>query len=45
MISEEQTQDATIILRGVHKWYDQFHVLKNIDLTVQNGERIGKSVV
>lgn len=39
-MSEVENQEPTIILRGVHKWYDQFHVLKNIDLTVQNGERI-----
>jgi general L-amino acid transport system ATP-binding protein len=25
---------------GVHKWYGQFHVLKNINLTVHKGERI-----
>ena len=25
---------------GVHKWYGQFHVLKDIDLTVNKGERI-----
>lgn len=37
---DENSQEPTIVLRGVHKWYDQFHVLKNIDLTVQNGERI-----
>ncbi len=24
----------------VHKWYGQFHVLKNIDLTIHKGERI-----
>jgi len=31
---------AMIELRGVHKWYGQFHVLRDIDLTVQAGERI-----
>ncbi|MDZ4735808.1 MAG: amino acid ABC transporter ATP-binding protein [Rhodospirillaceae bacterium] len=25
---------------GVHKWFGQFHVLRNIDLTVHRGERI-----
>ncbi len=25
---------------GVNKWYGEFHVLKNIDLSVQKGERI-----
>ncbi len=27
-------------LQGVHKWYGEFHVLKNIDLSVAKGERI-----
>ncbi|MCI5148384.1 MAG: amino acid ABC transporter ATP-binding protein [Candidatus Electrothrix sp. MAN1_4] len=27
-------------LARVHKWYDTFHVLKNINLTVHRGERI-----
>ncbi|MDH3598735.1 MAG: amino acid ABC transporter ATP-binding protein [Candidatus Tectomicrobia bacterium] len=27
-------------LIGVHKWFGQFHVLKNIDLQVDKGERI-----
>jgi general L-amino acid transport system ATP-binding protein len=39
-MSTETSNDPTIILRGVHKWYDQFHVLKNINLSVANGERI-----
>lgn len=34
------TEGPTIVLRGVHKWFGQFHVLKNVDLTVENGERI-----
>ena len=29
-----------IEMKGVHKWFDDFHVLKNIDLTVREGERI-----
>ena len=28
-----------ITLRGVNKWYDTFHALKNIDLSVQVGEK------
>ncbi|MCW8890882.1 MAG: ATP-binding cassette domain-containing protein, partial [Sedimenticola sp.] len=32
--------DVTIELRGVHKWYGQFHVLKDINLEVTRGERI-----
>ncbi len=29
-----------IQVNGVHKWYGQFHVLKDINLTVNKGERI-----
>ena len=29
-----------IQLSAVNKWYGQFHVLKDIDLTVYTGERI-----
>uniref|UniRef100_UPI0040562757 amino acid ABC transporter ATP-binding protein n=1 Tax=Candidatus Electrothrix sp. TaxID=2170559 RepID=UPI0040562757 len=36
----EQEQAIAIELAGVHKWYDAFHVLKDINLTVQRGERI-----
>ena len=34
------TGRAMIELKGVHKWYDKFHVLKDINLTVSKGERI-----
>ncbi|TVO76688.1 amino acid ABC transporter ATP-binding protein [Sedimenticola selenatireducens] len=34
------SDDVTIQLRGVHKWYGQFHVLKDINLEVKRGERI-----
>jgi general L-amino acid transport system ATP-binding protein len=34
------TGDVMIELRGMHKWYDKFHVLKDINLTVHKGERI-----
>jgi general L-amino acid transport system ATP-binding protein len=33
-------KDVAIRLEGVHKWYGQFHVLRNINLTVNQGERI-----
>jgi general L-amino acid transport system ATP-binding protein len=33
-------KDVMIRMEGVHKWYGQFHVLKNINLTVKKGERI-----
>jgi general L-amino acid transport system ATP-binding protein len=31
---------TAIEMRGVHKWYGSFHALRNIDLTVERGERI-----
>ena len=31
---------AMIEMSGVHKWFGDFHVLKNIDLTIKEGERI-----
>jgi general L-amino acid transport system ATP-binding protein len=33
-------KEVMIRMDGVHKWYGQFHVLKNINLTVKKGERI-----
>ncbi|WP_341305422.1 amino acid ABC transporter ATP-binding protein [Pseudomonas sp. TMP25] len=32
--------EGMIQMQGVHKWYGQFHVLKDINLNVQAGERI-----
>jgi general L-amino acid transport system ATP-binding protein len=32
--------EIIIELAGVHKWYEQFHVLKDINLAVGKGERI-----
>ena len=34
------SEEVTIQMIDVHKWYGQFHVLKNINLTVNKGERI-----
>jgi len=34
------SDEVMIQMLGVHKWYGQFHVLKDIDLTVHKGERI-----
>jgi general L-amino acid transport system ATP-binding protein len=31
---------AAVQMIGVHKWYGEFHVLKDINLNVQKGERI-----
>ncbi|WP_339135153.1 MAG: amino acid ABC transporter ATP-binding protein [Candidatus Electrothrix sp. GW3-4] len=36
----EYDRSIAIELQGVHKWYGTFHVLKNINLTVQRGEKI-----
>jgi general L-amino acid transport system ATP-binding protein len=35
-----QGGSIALALEEVHKWYGTFHVLKNINLTVQRGERI-----
>ncbi len=34
------SNDAIIQMINVHKWFGQFHVLKDINLTVNKGERI-----
>jgi len=35
-----ESAGAMIELRGVNKWFGTFHALKDIDLTVDNGERV-----
>ena len=32
--------ETVIRIEGMHKWFGNFHALKNIDLTVQSGEKI-----
>jgi general L-amino acid transport system ATP-binding protein len=39
-VAMQISDEVMIRLDGVHKWYGQFHVLKNINLTVNKGERI-----
>ncbi len=34
------SDDVMIDIRGMHKWYGEFHVLKDINLTINKGERI-----
>jgi len=34
------SEDVMIEMTDVHKWYGEFHVLKDINLTVNKGERI-----
>ncbi|MCQ2029118.1 amino acid ABC transporter ATP-binding protein [Stutzerimonas zhaodongensis] len=36
----ERASEPVIQMQGVHKWYGQFHVLKDINLNVTQGERI-----
>lgn len=35
-----QASEPVIRMLGVHKWFGQFHVLKDINLSVRQGERI-----
>jgi general L-amino acid transport system ATP-binding protein len=36
----EQDRQSCIIIKNMHKWYGEFHVLKNINLDVVKGEKI-----
>jgi general L-amino acid transport system ATP-binding protein len=38
--STQTQEDVAIQLVGMHKWYGEFHVLKDINLTVERGEKI-----
>jgi general L-amino acid transport system ATP-binding protein len=38
--SSAQAGQAAIVLSQVNKWYGEFHVLRNVNLTVSRGERI-----
>src|SRR5690606_17060387 len=38
--SQTAAEETVIEMKGVNKWYGDFHVLKNIDLSVTEGERI-----
>ncbi len=40
LASVDQSDAAAIRFTSVHKWYGSFHVLRNINLIVQRGERI-----
>jgi general L-amino acid transport system ATP-binding protein len=39
-MTAQPTGDAAIEFRNVNKWFDQFHVLRDVNLTVGRGERI-----
>lgn len=38
--ASDRSPEVCVQLNGVHKWYGEFHVLKNINLEVCRGERI-----
>lgn len=40
VVGQEDLQEEIIEISEVHKWYGDFHVLKDINLTVRRGERI-----
>ena len=37
---ESRAGDVAVELRNLNKWFDQFHVLRDVNLTVGRGERI-----
>ncbi len=39
-VSSLDSTEVIISIQGMHKWFGDFHVLKNIDLQVHRGERI-----
>ena len=39
-IKPSKNEDSIISIHGMHKWFGDFHVLKNINLEVGRGERI-----
>ena len=40
MASEDRKSFPAVSMSAVNKWFDDFHVLKNIDLEVSDGEKI-----
>lgn len=41
MVALAKTNDDFVVeLKGVHKWYGEFHVLKDLNLSVKRGERL-----
>ncbi len=39
-LSSQKSKETMIVMEHVHKWYGDFHVLKDINLRVAKGERI-----
>ncbi len=40
MATKAQQNDVMIEITGMNKWFGDFHVLRDVDLTVRSGERI-----
>ncbi|MFK7867214.1 MAG: amino acid ABC transporter ATP-binding protein [Alphaproteobacteria bacterium] len=40
VVSVDQNENLAVELKHVHKWYGEFHVLKDLNLTVKRGERL-----
>lgn len=38
--SDTETKEPVIVILGLNKWFDDFHVLKDIDLEVGRGEKL-----
>ncbi len=38
--TNNEAATPAVLMQGVHKWFGQFHVLKDIDLSVDNSERV-----
>ena len=39
-ITSEYTAGSAIKITKLNKWFGDFHVLKDIDLSIDNGERV-----
>ena len=44
MNSNQANSEVVIQLKGMNKWYGEFHVLKDLDLTVTKGENVGTTI-
>ncbi len=40
MTASKEADKSIITIKSLNKWYGDFHVLKDVDLTVESGERI-----
>ena len=41
----EVSDEVAIQITEMNKWYGTFHVLKDVNLTVNRGERIGSPII